>query len=780
MVTVQADRRDLDRNSAWRGSVGGVTVALVGLVGLLCLLALTAGLSGAGWTVAMASAAGLSVLLTRAMRRAGRTRLGPADQVTLARAVIACAVAGLTADVVLSSAAPTALVGLSLTAILADGVDGRVARRTGTASEFGARFDYEVDAFLILVLSVCVASTYGWWVLVLGLARYAFVAAGRVLPWLRAPLPPRPWAKVVAVVVALTLVVAASGALPDPITLAALVLAVGLLAESFAHSIVALMHLHGLRPPIAATLTAVLAVGLLWIALVAPDQPAGATPGAFLRIPVEGVLLVGLVLVLPRRPAVITALVAGFALGLLTVLRGLDLGFAIAFDKPFHPVYDATYAGPAVDLLDDAIGRWGTVAALLGIGAALIAVLTLLPLSAMRVAHVVGDHRRGAAAALVGVTALAVLAAATGGRPGSAAPLVSTSTADLVSSHARQIRSDLRDQREFDRELARPDPLAAIATTDLLTGLRGKDVLVVFVESYGRRALDLAAVRAALDRGQSRLGRVGLSAHSAWLTSPTFGGASWLAHATLQSGLWVDNERRFDELTARPRPTLTQAFARAGWRTLAVVPAVENAWPEGTSAYDAVYDSLNMGYRGPRFGWATMPDQFALGVLAREELSRTNRSPVMAEVTLVSSHWPWRPLPQLVDWNGLGDGSVFGPMVSGQPAGPLQDAQQTTAAYADSIAYTLDALTSFVEQLHDKDLVMLMLGDHQPSALVSGQDASRDVPVSLIAADPSVTARAALWGWRPGLAPESSAPVWPMDDLREKFVGSFSAATTHP
>ena len=150
------------------------------------------------------------------------------------------------------------------------------------------------------------------------------------------------------------------------------------------------------------------------------------------------------------------------------------------------------------------------------------------------------------------------------------------------------------------------DPFRNTADDDLLTGLRGKDVLLVFVESYGRTALDLPVVESALDAGERRLQKAGFSSRSGFLTSPTFGGLSWLAHITLQSGLWVDSQRRYDHLSTLHRLTLTDAFGRAGWRTVAAVPANEKEWPMATTYYhyDQVWDARNVGYVGPRFGYA--------------------------------------------------------------------------------------------------------------------------------------------------------------------------------
>lgn len=216
------------------------TAPLAGFVWVLTLLgvlAATTGLDASGWLAGVACGAVLTTLLTRALTRHSQNRLGPADRVTLARAVVACGVAALTADSFGRQAPAAILVALSAVALALDGVDGRVARRTGTTSAFGARFDMEIDAFLIVVLSVYVAGKWGWWVLAFGLARYVFVAAGWVLPWLRGPLPPRQWARVVAAIVGIVLIVAAADILPDALTTAMLLAALGLLIESFGRSV---------------------------------------------------------------------------------------------------------------------------------------------------------------------------------------------------------------------------------------------------------------------------------------------------------------------------------------------------------------------------------------------------------------------------------------------------------------------------------------------------------------------------------------------------------------
>ena len=183
------------------------------------------------------------------------TRFGPADRVTLARAVLACAVAGLAAAAALGGPeAPAAegalglLVGLASVALVLDAVDGWVARRTGTVSAFGARFDLEVDAFLIAVLSLHVAREVGWWVAAIGAARYVLLVAQQMVPWLRFELPPSRWRKTVAAYQGIALTAAAAHVLPSAVAAGLLLAGLTALTVSFGTEVQALWRV---RPPVA-------------------------------------------------------------------------------------------------------------------------------------------------------------------------------------------------------------------------------------------------------------------------------------------------------------------------------------------------------------------------------------------------------------------------------------------------------------------------------------------------------------------------------------------------
>ncbi len=208
--------------------------ALLALAALLVLLSVRGGLEPVSWLVGLGCGAAVAAAVGRASDHGGL--LGPADLITLTRAMIACAVASLVAASWLGAPATGALVALAVAALVLDAVDGRVARAT-RSTRFGGSFDGEADAFLLLVLSVHVALAYGGWVLAIGLARYVFWAAGIVWPWMRDTLPRRDWRKVVTAVQGVVLVVAAADVAPTLAVRVALLGALALLAESFGRDV---------------------------------------------------------------------------------------------------------------------------------------------------------------------------------------------------------------------------------------------------------------------------------------------------------------------------------------------------------------------------------------------------------------------------------------------------------------------------------------------------------------------------------------------------------------
>jgi len=773
-----------------------VRTALVGVVAQAALLGVVVaavGLGVRGWAIGLLTGVVINAWLARGLWAAGATAPGPANLVTLARATLVGAVAALVADASARSLPVPATLTLAAIALSLDLVDGWVARRTGSTSSVGARFDGEVDAYLILVLSLAVARTAGWWVLAIGVWRYAFGVAGWLWPRLRGRLPPRYWRKIVAAIQGVTLTVAVSGLFPHTAVLISLAVALVLLTESFCHDIwwlwtqraTAAEEPTRLRRVVSQAATG-LAVVVVWAAMVSPDRPHDLAATTFLRIPIEGVALVALALVLPGRGRRFVGLTAGVVLAVLALARILDIGFFSVLDRQFNPVTDVGSLAPAVGVLIDSIGRTRAILLTVAVVALVLVAVVAITVSTVRVTRVAVRHRRGTAQTLIALGVAWALCAALGVTTTSGAPAAATSAAGALSDEVHLVDVGLREQHTFNTQLAAVDRYALTPRSYLLDGLRGEDVLLVFIESYGQVAVQGSSfspqIDALLRSGTKSLTAAGFSTRSAFLTSPTFGGGSWFAHSTTESGLWVDNEARYEQLTASKRFTLSQAFKKAGWRTVFDLPATVGPWPLGQQLYhyDKFYGATDVGYTGPRFSFARIPDQYTLQALNQRELNVRNRSPLFAEVVLDSSHAPWTPLPQMVPWKDLGNGAVFGPMTYDAASVPavLGSPKRARAAYGQSIDYTLTALISFLQRSDDRHLVVIALGDHQPATLVSGENASHNVPVTIFARDQSVIDRITTWGWQDGMLPGADAPVERMDTFRDRFLTTFGPEPT--
>jgi phosphatidylglycerophosphate synthase len=776
---------------AGQGALPAVRLAtilgMLATAALLGVVSATAGLGATGWIVGLATGSAATALIVAARMRSDQPAMFPADWVTLTRALLIAGVAGLVADSSGRPASTIALVTLCTVALILDGVDGQVARRTGTATPLGARIDSETDAFLILLLSIAVSQDYGSWVLVIGAARYALLLAGWLIPWLAAPLPPRYWGKVVAAVQGIVLTVAASGLLDRRAGMIAVAAALLLLAESFGRSVIWLYRTGaGPRTRRALRLAiTVLSAVLVWGVLVAPDRALQLTPAAFARIPVEGLVLLAIAVVLPAWPRRIVAAVAGILFVLLTLVKILNIVFYLEIGQAFNPVFGWVDVGPAIGVVRDTIGPARTNAALAALGLGVILLVAALTAATIHITTVAARHRRATVRGLAALTAVWALCAGLSLQLVPGSPVASTSAARLAAAQVRGTQAALRDARRFDQTIHGSDPEASVPGPDLLTGLRGKDVIIAFVEAYGRVAVHGTTfshgVDAALRQDTASLARAGWSTQSAWLTSPGFGGVSQLAHSTLQSGLWVNTELRYSELVGSRRFTLSDAFDKAGWRTVSDSPENGAVWPPGTSFYHfgKLYNRVNVGYRGPAFSYASMPDQYILAAFQRRELGPGHK-PVMAEIDLVSSHYPWAPLPSMVPWSKVGNGSIFDPMPArGQTRDSiLGSASKERQGFGKSIQYSLRALTSWVTELNDPNLVLILLGDEQPGSPITRPGASHSVVASIIARDPSVFRQIASWRWQNGLLAGPSAPFERMDAFRNQFLRAFSAASS--
>ncbi|MDX3729262.1 alkaline phosphatase family protein [Streptomyces caniscabiei] len=523
-----------------------------------------------------------------------------------------------------------------------------------------------------------------------------------------------------------------------------------------------------------------LAAALVFFALLMPGKVEYFEARQFLRIPVEPVLAAALMLVLPRRPRLVAAVVIGVGLAALMVVKALDIGFNQFLGRGFNVVLDWGLLDDAESYVQDTLGSTGATAAVVGL---VVLVLLLFVVMALAVVRLVGllvrDRDRATRGTIVAGTVW-ITCAALGLTPIGNTAVASRNTIGFVQDRWGRVQETLRDEAAFAAE-AKKDAFADVPADRLLTGLRGKDVMITFIESYGRAALEEPAiapgVNAALDEEGKALAEAGFAAKSGWLTSATYGGSSWLGHSTFLTGLWIDNQSRYRTVTAGERLTLPGAFHRSGaWRTVGIVPGVQKNWPEGDFyGLDKVYDSRDLGYQGPKFSWSTMPDQYALSAFERLEAAKKGDKPLMSEIILTSSHQPWAPLPKTVGWDEVGDGSVYRDIEKAgkDPADVFTDPVKVKEEYGKSVQYSLHSLLRYVEKYGDENTVLVFLGDHQPMASVSGNGASHDVPVTVVAHDPEVLDRIDDWGWSDGLRPGDDAPVWRMDTFRDRFLTAY-------
>ncbi len=525
-------------------------------------------------------------------------------------------------------------------------------------------------------------------------------------------------------------------------------------------------------------LSLVLAFLVVNAVLLAPQWGApGMVP--FHWIAVEAWLLALVFAALPRAWWSLAAALLAATLVVATGLIGLgDASTRMSLSRPLNLYLDVQLLSAVFNLLTGTLG--GVAAALAGVLAvsavlATVAVLGHL-LAPPRGVRPILWSRRNAVIAVVVTGMMMFGARAAGGAGGLGFPGVR-----LVLEQSRFL-SALNEEREaFEAELS--------ATTDsyaelpgLFDRLGGRDVVLAFVESYGSVVLDdpryASVLRPRLEEMERRMAEAGLTLASGSMVAPSQGGQSWLGHGSVLSGLWLHNQMRYDLLLASRRQTLVDDFRAAGYRTAALMPAITLAWPEGERfGYDEIYDFEAIGYAGPPLNWVTMPDQFTWSFLEHTIRGRDDERPLFAELGLISSHAPWTPiLPVLEDWEGIGNGAVFEPWrdAGERPEDLWRNADRVREHFALSIDYAVHSATSYAERYVGEDMLLIILGDHQPAPLVTGDGAPRTVPVHVVSGDPDLVAPFLEWGFVPGAFPDPEGDAPRMDRFRPWFVPTFS------
>jgi hypothetical protein len=472
----------------------------------------------------------------------------------------------------------------------------------------------------------------------------------------------------------------------------------------------------------------------------------------------------------PRAAAGLAALSALWVMG-----RYLDVTVPALFGRPINLYWDTQHLPRVAAMLAETAAPWRVALAAAGALAALVMLYVVLRWAWRRVlgALAVPASRRalGGAAAVI----LTLYVAGTGG----ALPTAS-------NWFAKPVAATYTEQAAFlgDAFSAHALPATPPAASDLAR-VRDADVFVVFVESYGAVAFDNAGFSAALAPARDGLAQAvaasGQSVVSARVASPTYGGRSWLAHASLLAGIEVRDPRTYDLLLASRRPTLVTLFHQHGFRTVALMPGLRNPWPEGAFwDFDAVLGSRELGYAGPEFGWWRIPDQYALARLDRDELRHPDRPPLFVFFPTITSHVPFSPTPPYQpDWERVLGADPY-------DAAPLRAALAQKAqwdnlapAYVDTITYAFATLAGYLRQPRFRDAVYVVLGDHQPPGSVSGPGQPWDVPVHVITRRQDILAAFAAAGFVAGMTPPRRA-LGPMNQLNALLAAALGSPAPAP
>jgi hypothetical protein len=338
-------------------------------------------------------------------------------------------------------------------------------------------------------------------------------------------------------------------------------------------------------------------------------------------------------------------------------------------------------------------------------------------------------------------------------------------SAPVAETYARQVRLVLQahEARLHSDRLASAAPEAVddLLHSDLSL-VNGADVLLLFIESYGATSFDRPEFARPLSAARARLeGAIHDSNRdvvSAYVESPTFGGNSWLAHINLLSGVEVHDPDSNALLMTQKRDTLVTAFARHGYRTVALMPGMRQAWPEGAFyGFDDVYGRERLEYHGPEFGWWDIPDQFTFARMGALESRPGSSAPLFIFLPTITTHMPFSPIPPYQpDWRRLLTSTPYDTVEVDRALSSTPEWLHLGPDYVASLTYASDSLAGYLRSRVDRDFVMIVLGDHQPPSAVTGEGASWDVPVHVIASRNGrerVLDRLMARGFRAGLTP---------------------------
>ena len=462
-------------------------------------------------------------------------------------------------------------------------------------------------------------------------------------------------------------------------------------------------------------------------------------------------------------------------IGLL--VRLADVMVPWFFGRNFNAAVDLKYLPFFLGLLHDALPATTFAAYLAGAAAGGVLALVALNVLIGAVWRAVVARRWSAIIAALGLTA-AIFPLAPARYDLGAAPV----SAAMADTAWRNVLNWLDAAGVSGRNLALiREALAARPERPSLAGFGGRDVLLIFAESYGAIALGDPSMRGALApqlaRFEARARAAGYHIYSDVLNSPITGGGSWMAHATLLTGIRVDSQPLYDVMLTTDARALGHFFRAAGYRTVAVMPRLQQPWPYGEFfSFDAVLDDAALGYQGPRFAWETTPDQFVLERVHALEVAPA-RQPLFMQYVLSSSHLPFDHVPPLIaDGRRIGDGTIYFEHDGKRYPPPGGQVFDNRDGYLAAIAYVLGAIEDYLVERLRGDALIIIVGDHQPPLTAAASTRNKAVPIHVLSRDPRLVAPFREAGYADGLVPRRMSSDVGMESFIDWLFANFGQA----
>ena len=765
---------------AW--SLSMHAVAMLTALGVAAVL-------GAAWPLAIGAGLSLLGVLVAARGRWGLSGLsghwGAANAVTALRLGLTLGILALHGYLWHWLSVAVLVVAFAL-----DAVDGALARRRATASEFGATFDMEVDAIFVMAVGFIIWQRNGMalWALLPGVLRYVYVVCLDLIPASVAPRRSR-FARL-AFVCSTSALLAGLGARG---LAGGLLVGLGVLVStaSFGRSFVeayprllSFLRHERLRRFVYPSLLFVLA--WTWLNLVVNVRFPASEPTGWYFLPALDVTILlaafGLLGLVGARLGWPVRLLVVLALFLVRALRIGDGVTGLYFGQDFNLYINVPLIPELIRFTHSTVAPAKFYAGAVG---ALVVVALFVFATDRAVKYAAAFFRVRWRVALFAVLALPFVIAShfldqdprynqrsAGAFGASVLPRLSREATFLVNvyDHRAAIARTIFEMQE---QLRR--------TPSHLERLHHANVYLFFVESYGATVMNrpFFAEKAVpvLRNVQASLGQKGFSMASGRLDSATYGGMSWLAHATLLTGVRTVNQLQYDILgVSRPR-SLARIMHEAGYRTLLVAPNTNRVSP-GADFYDfdVTYRNWDFDYVGPPFAWASMPDQYVVDFVRHHVIDEAS-GPLFSTYVLVSSHAPWSHIPTMVeDWFEVGNGDIYNrhPFKHTQTNWP--DFSNASEPYVTSIAYDLRVLQRYLVDFIKDDSLVIILGDHQPVSELTENSSSWAVPVHVLSRDPALVEPFVTRGYARGMVPSDASA--PMESFLVGFLNDFSGGAS--